>query len=56
MLKMESLEEYLKEKEDCLEDLEYMNQNLLIKERKSNDEVQDARKELIKVSLFLVSS
>lgn len=45
--RMKSLEEKLKEKEDYLEDLECLNQVLLIKERKSNDEVQDARKELI---------
>ncbi|XP_074364870.1 protein INVOLVED IN DE NOVO 2-like [Apium graveolens] len=45
--RMKSLEEKLKEKEDHLEDLEDLSQALLIKERKSNEEVQDARKELI---------
>ncbi|KAL1817210.1 hypothetical protein ACET3Z_019784 [Daucus carota] len=47
--KMESLEGILKEKEDHLEDLECLNQALLVKERGSNDEVQGARKELIKL-------
>ncbi|XP_074366478.1 factor of DNA methylation 4-like [Apium graveolens] len=45
--KMESLEETLKEKEEDLEGLEDLNQALIIKERKTNDELQDARKELI---------
>ncbi|KAE8678910.1 Factor of DNA methylation 4 [Hibiscus syriacus] len=45
--KMKSIEEELKEKEEELEDLEDLNQALIIKERKSNDELQDARKELI---------
>lgn len=54
--RMKPLEEKLKEKQDYLEDLECLNQALLIKERKSNDEVQDARKELINVSLFIVFS
>lgn len=45
--KMESLEENLKEKEEDLESLEDLNQALIIKERKTNDELQDARKELI---------
>ncbi|CAH1436286.1 unnamed protein product [Lactuca virosa] len=37
----------LKEKEEELEDLEELNQSLVIKERLINDELQDARKELI---------
>lgn len=45
--KMESLEETLKEKEEDLESLEDLNQALIVKERKTNDELQDARKELI---------
>lgn len=52
--KIESLKETLKEKEENLEHLESLNHALLNKERKSNDEVQDARKELINVSLLLV--
>ena len=42
----------LLEKEEELENLESLNQTLMVKERKTNDELQDARKELIKVSLF----
>ncbi|KAK1398579.1 Factor of DNA methylation 4 [Heracleum sosnowskyi] len=45
--KMESLEESLKEKEEDLEGLEDLNQALIVKERRTNDELQDARKELI---------
>ncbi|CAH1432463.1 unnamed protein product [Lactuca virosa] len=45
--KLESTEKDLKEKEEELEDLEELNQALIIKERLSNDELQDARKELI---------
>ncbi|KAF9617211.1 hypothetical protein IFM89_035093 [Coptis chinensis] len=37
----------LEEKEGELEDLEALNQALIVKERKSNDELQEARKELI---------
>ncbi|KAI3737789.1 hypothetical protein L2E82_27801 [Cichorium intybus] len=44
--KFESIEKDLKEKEE-LENLEELNQPLIIKERLSNDELQDARKELI---------
>ncbi|KAI3514138.1 hypothetical protein L1887_12457 [Cichorium endivia] len=45
--KFESIEKDLKEKEEELENLEELNQALIIKERLSNDELQDARKELI---------
>lgn len=45
--KMESLLAVLREKEGELDDLEALNQTLIVKERKSNDELQDARKELI---------
>lgn len=45
--KFESTEKDLKEKEEELENLEELNQALIIKERLSNDELQDARKELI---------
>ncbi|KAF8396789.1 hypothetical protein HHK36_018422 [Tetracentron sinense] len=45
--KMEEMSEELKDKEGELEGLEDLNQALIVKERKSNDELQDARKELI---------
>ncbi|KAJ9548801.1 hypothetical protein OSB04_021344 [Centaurea solstitialis] len=45
--KLGSLEEDLKEKEEELESLEDLNQALIIKERLTNDELQEARKELI---------
>lgn len=41
------MNEELKEKTEEMEDLEAMNQTPLIKERKSDDELQEARKELI---------
>ncbi|XP_075513437.1 protein INVOLVED IN DE NOVO 2-like isoform X1 [Primulina tabacum] len=37
----------LREKEGELEDLQALNQTLIVQERKSNDELQEARKELI---------
>lgn len=45
--KMEAMQKELKDKEEELEDLEDLNQALIVKERKSNDELQGARKELI---------
>ncbi|KAK9189370.1 hypothetical protein WN943_017966 [Citrus x changshan-huyou] len=45
--KMETVLKDLREKEGELDDLEALNQTLIIRERKSNDELQDARKELI---------
>ena len=46
---MNSIELELKEKEEELDALEAINQALIVKERKTNDEVQEARKELINV-------
>ncbi|KAI3952353.1 hypothetical protein MKX01_005220 [Papaver californicum] len=46
--KVEDLSIDLKDKKEELEDLEAMNQTLIVKERQSNDELQEARKELIK--------
>lgn len=46
-IKMDEIQEELKEKEEELDDLEALNQALVVKERKSNDELQEARKELI---------
>jgi hypothetical protein len=50
--KVDDLEMDLKEKEESLQDLHELNQTLIIYERKINDELQDARKELINVSFF----
>jgi predicted nuclease with TOPRIM domain len=50
--KLDALQKDLKEKEELLKDLEDLNQTLVVMGRKSNDELQDARKELIKVSVF----
>lgn len=54
--RIESLEESLKDKDETIEHLECLTQALLIKERQSNDELQNARKEFINVSLFIVAS
>ena len=51
-IKMDEIQEELKEKEEELDDLEALNQALVVKERKSNDELQEARKELIGVRIF----
>ncbi|KAH7863961.1 hypothetical protein Vadar_024047 [Vaccinium darrowii] len=45
--KMEAIEKDLKRKEEYLEELEAINQTLIVKERQSNAELQEARKELI---------
>ncbi|XVE69201.1 hypothetical protein DITRI_Ditri09bG0132600 [Diplodiscus trichospermus] len=45
--KIEASLKELREKEGELEDLEALNQTLIVRERKSNDELQEARKELI---------
>lgn len=45
--KADSLNKLLREKEGELEDFDRLNQTLIVKERKSNEELQDARKELI---------
>ncbi|KAG8379732.1 hypothetical protein BUALT_Bualt07G0120000 [Buddleja alternifolia] len=45
--KMNQMNEQLQDKKDNLDGLEELNQQLLAKERQSNDELQDARKVLI---------
>ena len=45
--KTEEMNDELQEKVDNLENMEAMNQILVVKERQSNDELQEARKELI---------
>ncbi|TKY56752.1 hypothetical protein E2542_SST21198 [Spatholobus suberectus] len=45
--KVDALHKDLREKEQSLRDLDALNQTLIIKERQSNDELQEARKELI---------
>ncbi|WOH12507.1 hypothetical protein DCAR_0832011 [Daucus carota subsp. sativus] len=45
--KINDTQNALKQKEEELEDLEALNQVFVVKERKTNDELQEARKELI---------
>lgn len=45
--KLVAIQVELKEKEEELQDLEMLSQALIVKERKSNDELQEARKELV---------
>ncbi|THU68012.1 hypothetical protein C4D60_Mb05t30750 [Musa balbisiana] len=47
--KISDMKEQLQEKMEEMEDLEALNQTLVVKERMSNDELQEARKELIHV-------
>ncbi|KAG9150209.1 hypothetical protein Leryth_009784 [Lithospermum erythrorhizon] len=44
---VEDIHKKLREKEEEFEGLESLNQTLVVKERKANDELQDARKELV---------
>lgn len=48
--KIDGLIKDLRDREEQLADLEALRQTLTVKERRSNDELQDARKELISVS------
>lgn len=48
---IEDLVTELAEKADELHDMEILNQTLILKEHMSNDELQDARKELLNVRL-----
>lgn len=50
--KINQMNELLQEKKENLDGLEDLNQQLLAKERQSNDELQEARKELIAVRYF----
>ncbi|XP_052204647.1 protein INVOLVED IN DE NOVO 2-like [Diospyros lotus] len=47
LVKLQELQKILREKERDLEDMDALHQTLIVRERKSNDELQDARKELI---------
>lgn len=47
--KMKGLQEELEEKDEKIDDLEALNMTLLVKERLSNDELQESRKESIEV-------
>ena len=52
--KMEEMSEELQDKIEEMEGLEALNQTLVVKERMSNDELQDARKEPITVWAVLL--
>ncbi|XP_073124137.1 factor of DNA methylation 1-like isoform X2 [Henckelia pumila] len=54
--KIDEMKEQLEEKIEDLFDREELNQQLLAKERESNDELQEARKELIAGLIDLLSS
>lgn len=47
--KMDTIITEIKEKEEEMDAVEALNQSLIVRERKSNDELQEARKELINV-------
>lgn len=52
MKKIEGINNDLKEKVEEFEYFDTLNQTLIVQERKSNEELQGARKELIEVSIF----
>lgn len=47
--KINEMDELLQEKDENLEDLQDLNQHLLVKERQSNDKLQEAHKALTAV-------
>jgi len=51
--KLEAIKMELHEKKDELEGVIDLQQALVVQERKTNDELQDARKKLISVCIFL---
>lgn len=53
---MKEMNDKLEEKMEEMGDLENLNRILLIKELQSNDELQEARKELIDVRSYLLHS
>lgn len=52
--KMKEMDDDLNQKVEDLNDLLELNRTLVAKERESNDELQEARKELITVMFFLI--
>ena len=53
--KMDEIKQNLEEKEQEFDDVEELHQALVVKERRNNDEVQEARKELVNVCTFDLS-
>ncbi|GER50370.1 XH/XS domain-containing family protein, partial [Striga asiatica] len=53
--KLGLIQKELKDKEEELDFLDTLNQNLIVKERRSNDELQEARKDMIEIFKELVS-
>jgi chromosome segregation ATPase len=51
--KLEAIKMDLQEKEEELKGVEELQQRLVVRERKTNDELQDARKKLINVCSYL---
>ena len=51
--KLEAIKMELHEKKDELEGVIDLQQALVVQERKTNDELQDARKKLVSVCIFL---
>jgi len=51
--KVDNLQKDLRDKQQSLQDIDALNQALIVKERESNDELQEARQALVDVSVLL---
>jgi hypothetical protein len=54
-LEIEKMCKELEDKDAEMDDIDSLNQTLIIKQRRTNDELEDAKKDLISVSIALLT-